>query len=136
MKTIVSFFSTILFTTNGFAQSAVELTCRAQAKELALQTYSSCVTEARNNRVEEIRKNYQKELSELKSKYDKELKKMGGSSSSTTTKGVAKALPTKAPRDTEATPIQNNSISAQKVIPFESEVTSSDQAEVDDSTAE
>ena len=136
MKTIVSFFATILFTTNGFAQSSVELTCRAQAKELALQTYSSCVTEARNNRVEEIRKNYQKELAELKSKYDKELKKMGGSASASTTKGVTKALPTKAPRSIEATPIQNNSISAQKVIPFESEETSSDSAEVDDSSAE
>ncbi|WII71565.1 hypothetical protein QJS83_13935 [Bdellovibrio sp. 22V] len=122
MKTILSFFATILFAANAFTQTSAELTCRAQAKEIALQTYSSCVTEARNNQVEEIRKNYQKELSDLKAKYDKELKKMGGGGAKKAVKngaptvrevqapkavkGIAKQLPGRGSVNTEAAPIQ------------------------------
>lgn len=78
MKTIFSFFATTLFAANAFTQSSAELTCRAQAKDLAMQTYSSCMTQARNNQVEEIRKNYQKELTALKTKYDSKLKTLSG----------------------------------------------------------
>lgn len=81
MKTILSFFATTLFAANAFTQSSAELTCRAQAKDLAMQTYSSCMTQARNNQVEEIRKNYQKELTALKTKYDGKLKTLSGGKS-------------------------------------------------------
>lgn len=113
MKTIFSFFATILFTANAFPQSSAELTCRAQAKEIALQTYSSCITEARNNKVEEIRKNYQKAVSDAKARAEKELKELKGSNTPKATKnetvtvsqaraprpvkGVAKTLPSRAP---------------------------------------
>jgi len=96
-------------------QSSMELTCRARAKEIAAQTYSSCVTDARNTQIDQIRKDYQKQLTDLKAKYDRELKKIGGkgltpapatkpspvvSNVSTgaapkPTKGIAKTLPTR-----------------------------------------
>ena len=69
------------------AQNSFELTCRAKAKEVAAHTYSNCVIESRNSKVEEIRSNYQKELSALKSKYDKELEKIGGGSVKSSNKG-------------------------------------------------
>ncbi|MNT15468.1 hypothetical protein D3C72_1505210 [compost metagenome] len=74
MKTVLSFVVTTLFTNMAMAQTAAEVTCRAQAKEVAVQTYSSCITQARNQQVEQIRADYQKELTALKAKYDKELK--------------------------------------------------------------
>jgi hypothetical protein len=96
-------------------QSSMELSCRAKAKEVAAQTYSSCVTDARNTQIDQIRKDYQKQLTDLKAKYDRELKKIGGkginsvaakpasaapvsaSTGSTpkATKGIAKTLPTR-----------------------------------------
>lgn len=128
MKTLGSFFTTILFSVNSFSQSSAEVMCRAQAKESAVQTYSNCITQARNNKVEEIRKNYQKELTQLKAKYDQELKQLGASKKSkkamTTTpvtvptpvKGIAKELPSKAPVESmESLPIQNVS-NGDKVI--------------------
>jgi ribosomal protein L44E len=62
---------------NAFAETASDLTCKAQAKEIAVQTYSNCITQARNSEIEQIRKNYKEELASLKSKYDREIKKMG-----------------------------------------------------------
>lgn len=121
MKTILSFFATVFFSLSALPQTSAELTCRAQAKEAALQTYSSCITEARNSQVDEIRKNYQKELSDLKAKYDHELKKMGSGASKkartaptakvqktpVATKGIAKQLPAKAPvASDDAMPVQ------------------------------
>lgn len=67
--------STLLFST-AQAQSSFELMCRNQAKEIASETYKNCVTEHRQSQVEEIRKEYQEKLSELKSHYDVELKKI------------------------------------------------------------
>ncbi|UOF01831.1 hypothetical protein [Bdellovibrio reynosensis] len=106
MKTVFAFFSTVLFSVSAISQTSAEVTCRAQAKEAAVQTYSSCITTARANQVEEIRKSYKEELAALKAKYDKELKKMSGaakaeksvvrtSQASRPVKGIAKSLPTK-----------------------------------------
>lgn len=74
-------FAALFFTYVSFAQSGIELSCRSQAKEVAVQTYQSCVTTARQKRIGEIRKEYQEKLSELKSHYDGELKKVSGASS-------------------------------------------------------
>ncbi|WP_374073388.1 hypothetical protein [Bdellovibrio bacteriovorus] len=152
MKTILSFFATILFTANAFTQTSAELTCRAQAKEIAMQTYSSCITEARNNQVEEIRKNYQKELSDLKAKYDKELKKMNGGKKAAKhsagptvkevqaprpVKGIAKQLPGKAPVSSEAAPVQTVSegtkvvaVGSEEDSGLEKEAAEADQVEI------
>lgn len=115
-----AFLILTLFAMNAHAQqqSSMELTCRAKAKEIAAQTYSGCVTDARNTQIDQIRKDYQKQLTELKAKYDAELKKVGGKTASAPsatraqkstpvassvstgaapkpTKGIAKTLPTR-----------------------------------------
>ncbi len=96
------------------------------------------------NKSEDIRKNYQKELADLKSKYDKELKKMNGGAKKSKNvapalppikevkeaharrptplpvKGIAKELPAKAADSEEATPIQGVS-EGTKVVTVTSE---------------
>lgn len=126
MKTILSFFAATLFTANAFTQTSTELTCRAQAKELAMQTYSSCITQARNQQVENVRKSYQKELSSLKSKYDNELKKIGGGKAgksrhtAPTAKGLSNSLPSKVV-STETIPVQDVPDQA-KIVAVDTEV--------------
>lgn len=98
-----AFFALTFFAISTQAQSSYELTCRAKAKEIATQTYSSCITESRNAQVDRIRKEYQKQLADLKAKYDKELKSMSGkntpavksASTPQAAKGIAKTLPTR-----------------------------------------
>ncbi|HEX7673509.1 MAG TPA: hypothetical protein VF412_05030 [Bdellovibrio sp.] len=158
MKTVFSFIAMILFTTNAFPQTSYELTCRAKAKELAAQTYASCVTESRNAQVEQIRTNYQKELAALKSKYDKELKKMAGPnsaahSSKKTAKNASKAqnsqavatqLPVKAGGTSDATPVQTVSEGSKVVAVgtdkgsenIEKEASDADQVEIIETPAE
>lgn len=81
------------------------------------------MTEARNSQIDSIRKNYKNDLSALKAKYDRELKKMvpvaknkvkkgapsvqelQATSAPAAAQGVAKALPTRATTP-EAAPIQ------------------------------
>lgn len=106
MKTIAAFFALIFFSGNAHAQTSAEVTCRAKAKEIAIQTYSSCVTEVRNSQVQSIRSDYQKELADLKQKYDRKIQKVApaknnnvtikskaGVSSPRPVKGIAKDLP-------------------------------------------
>jgi Skp family chaperone for outer membrane proteins len=69
----------IVFTAQ--AESSFELTCRVKAKELAAETYKNCVTEQRQSQLEQIRKDYKEELSNLKNRFDKKLKKIGSKSS-------------------------------------------------------
>ena len=141
MKTIFSFFGIILFGLSAHPQSSAELTCRAQAKEVAVQTYSNCITEARNSQVEQIRSDYQKELAAVKNKYDKELKKLSGAAgkksaksktptakevraaSPKASKGVATQLPARN-ATVDATPIQNASEGTPVVTMMGSEVQS------------
>ncbi len=73
---ILIFLSLSSFILTAKAQSSFELTCRNQAKEIASETYKNCVTTQRQGQVEEIRKEYQQKLSDLKSHYDGELKKV------------------------------------------------------------
>ena len=88
---IVLSLSSFVLTAN--AQSSFELTCRNQAKEIAAETYKNCVTENRQTQVEDIRSEYQQKLSELKSHYDGELKKVSAGQNRTTTKSI-KSAPT------------------------------------------
>jgi hypothetical protein len=94
MKTIVNniaFLTLTLMAVSASAQSSYELTCRAKAKEIATQTYSGCMSEARNTQIDQIRKDYQKQLADLKAKYDKELKKVGGKSAAPAAEAAAPA---------------------------------------------
>jgi hypothetical protein len=104
MKTVLSFFVTVLFSANAFSQSnSSEIMCRGQAKEIAMQTYTSCITQARATQVEEVRKNYQKELSDLKNKYDAELKRIGNNANKSIPKATKNAAaPTAAPKSVKA----------------------------------
>ncbi len=52
--------------------------CRVQAKEIALKTYQTCVTETRSAKIEQIRQEYQEKLAALKSEYDAQLKELRG----------------------------------------------------------
>jgi ribosomal protein L44E len=61
-----------------------------------MQTYTSCITPARATQVEEVRKNYQKELADLKTKYDQELKRIGGNKSEANKKTAKNAAPVQA----------------------------------------
>ncbi len=84
--------SLVVATSN--AQSSFELTCRNQAKEIAAETYKNCVTENRKAQVEDIRSEYQQKLSDLKSHYDGELKKISaGQNRSNNGKSIKSGVP-------------------------------------------
>ncbi|MFZ4404941.1 MAG: hypothetical protein ACOYOK_12630 [Pseudobdellovibrionaceae bacterium] len=128
----INFFILLLFitliskVTHAQESSSIENTCRSKAKEIAVQTYSNCVTESKNQRIEQIRQGYKQELQQLKEKYDRELKNLSGSKIDNTApemtaklvknpKGklstknknnVAKQLPAKITGN-EALPVQN-----------------------------
>jgi hypothetical protein len=72
----------LVFKVKAFGQTSYELQCKAQAKELALQTYQTCVTENRQAQIESVRQEYQQKLMELKEHYNQELKKAGGKNGS------------------------------------------------------
>lgn len=57
-----------------------ELVCKNKAKELASESFKSCVTESRNVRIDQIRKEYQQKLQELKTHYDGQLKTLSDKS--------------------------------------------------------
>ncbi len=120
----------LVFKVKAFGQTAYELQCKAQAKEIALQTYQTCVTENRQAQIESVRKEYQQKLTELKEHYNRELKKAGGKETSAESesdatislkpnkksaknrraekpqKGVAKSLPKKQHNNGPALPAQ------------------------------
>ena len=58
------------------AEGSFEVMCRNKAKEIAADTYKGCMTENRQTQLEQIRKEYKEELSNLKNQYDKRLKKL------------------------------------------------------------
>jgi hypothetical protein len=51
----------------------LENQCRTRAKEWALQTYQTCMTEARTEQIEQIRREYQQKLKSLKSDYENQI---------------------------------------------------------------
>jgi Skp family chaperone for outer membrane proteins len=75
-----SFLFVLLVAKFSFASmESIDSECRIQAKESAITTYQSCVKESRTQKIEEIRKEYQSKLQDLKSYYDGEMKKMSSS---------------------------------------------------------
>jgi len=93
---LTAILSVLFIVPAALAQSSSELTCRSQAKEIALQTYQTCITTARQQRIDEIRKEYQAKLTDLKSHYDSELKKVSGAK--VESKNSIKQTPVKAER--------------------------------------
>lgn len=56
------------------AKPDYELTCRAQAKEIAANAYRSCITDSRSAQIDQLKKDYQEEIKALKAKYEAEIK--------------------------------------------------------------
>lgn len=57
-------------------QGSFELMCRNRAKEVAAETYKNCVTENKQTQIKEVRKDYEKELAAVKSRFENKLKKI------------------------------------------------------------
>lgn len=76
--TIILLIAVAFYSVQSYAQNSFELMCRNKAKEVAAETYKDCVTENRQSQVEQIRKEYQEKLGQLKNHYDGELKKVSG----------------------------------------------------------
>lgn len=76
MKLLV--LSSMLVSFSAFSQdmSAADNKCRAEAKEIAIKSYQSCVTTARTARLETIRKEYQAKLAEVKKQYEAQLQEL------------------------------------------------------------
>lgn len=136
MKSSTVILSTLLMITgNSFAaKNSAEVMCRAQAKDIAMQTYSTCITDARHKQVDEIRKNYQKELSELKTKYDKQLNKITGGKTDKS-KAAKAAITTDMPVKTVAPVVNQNITEDAQSTPIESQV-EAEQAENIEMSAE
>jgi hypothetical protein len=79
----IVFLSLSGFVLSATAESSFEVMCRNQAKEIAAETYKNCITENRQTQIDQIRKEYQQKISELKSHYDGELKKVSAGQSRT-----------------------------------------------------
>lgn len=74
---MVRFLLALLIAKMAFASvESIDSECRIQAKETAITTYQTCVKQSRAQKIDEIRKEYQSKLQELKSYYDGEMKKM------------------------------------------------------------
>lgn len=140
MKYALALLLTV-FATKTFAETEIELTCRAKAKEIAVETYNGCVTDARQSRIQEIRDEYKAKLAEMKNHYDTELKKISGGKSGKgskaekpskaekaapvaarpgraekPTQGVVKALPSKQNDNGPALPVQTVNEEPSKVV--------------------
>lgn len=75
-----------------------DLTCRNKAKEIALQTYSLCMTEQKSHRAEALRRAYEEEALKLKAQYEAEIAQLESASES-----ESKEETTTSPKVIEAT---------------------------------
>ena len=109
-------------------ETSYELMCRAKAKDIAADTYRSCVTENRNAEIEKVKKDYQERLRSLKEDYEKEIDKMGGKTSAKKPAASAKMLaatqpPTKKMANTETESMTSEShVKSSDNMPDESQM--------------
>lgn len=83
---------------------AYEASCKIKAKEAAALAFRSCMTDGKNSLLEQARKEYQEQLSQVRISYEKELERMSkekkekeGDSSKLVPKSKAKSILVKAP---------------------------------------
>lgn len=76
---IISMIVVLFFAVLAFAapQTSYELSCRAKAKEIAAETYRTCVSENKTAEIERLKKDYQERLRLLKDDYEVEISKLG-----------------------------------------------------------
>ncbi len=109
---LLSCFSVSAQTSNG----SLELTCRSQAKDVAVTTYNNCMTDGRNKHIEAIRGEYQQKLKELKSHYDNELKKIDTGNTS----GAPSSSIQQAPKQEPTIQLQPNTKGRKQASPLRS----------------
>lgn len=63
--------------------NSLDLMCRNKAKELAAETYKSCITESKQAQVSQLRDEYKSKLADLKDHYDGELNKISNGQANT-----------------------------------------------------
>ncbi len=80
MTTILLVFVSLTKISKAQNSSAYELTCRAQAKEIAAESYRGCITENKKMHIDQLRSEYQQKLKSLKDEYDNEINKLTGKS--------------------------------------------------------
>lgn len=77
--------STIIFSQFANSQNLPEVMenqCRSEAKEIALKSYESCLSVKKTEQIENLRKEYQAKLLEIKNEYDQKIKELSTSNSS------------------------------------------------------
>lgn len=146
------FFAMTFLSSVVLAQSkSAELTCRAKAKEIAVQTYADCITTSKNAQIESVRTDYQSELAALKAKYDKKLKDISGDNTAAPqkkskaklnvtpapvpVKGIAKQLPKKEMSTSEPSVVQEMNTET-AVVTMKPESEESLESEVQDSDSQ
>ncbi|MBC7419360.1 MAG: hypothetical protein H7328_01410 [Bdellovibrio sp.] len=100
--------------------SSSEFQCRSKAKEIAAETYKGCMTDQRQAQLEQIRKDYKEKLSELKSHYDKELKKLSNGKTSAAVsapEASAKSAPQEATIELKKLPRSSTRASGARSLP-------------------
>jgi hypothetical protein len=88
MKTttvLISIFATLFVSLKIYAATSTnmetpdyEVVCRAQAKEIATQTYRTCINDNKTAEIEKIKREFQDKLKTLKSEYENEINRLGG----------------------------------------------------------
>ena len=75
------------------SSAEIENSCRVKSKEIALETYRSCVTDTKTAQIEQVRRQYKVKLLALKAYYENELKKMNNQSAKSAPVVTAVAAP-------------------------------------------
>lgn len=74
-----SFFIILSFISlKTMAQSSVELMCKAQAKETAIQVYNDCYKKNVTEKLQDIQKAYKSEQANMKKKYQNQIDELVG----------------------------------------------------------
>ena len=108
LMTLVTSLSLFLSFSQGWTQTrsdagdSADLMCRLKAKEVAAEAYRGCLSEARTQQVDQLKKEYQDRLRQMKEEYERELKKVGGAS--TTKKSSSPSIATKKSNNKQASP--------------------------------
>lgn len=120
-KSILAFLLLTSFSLGANAATEeFDVMCRIKAKEIAAEAYQGCVTEAKAQQVDQLKKDYQDKLRKMKEEYESELKRLGNNKSnqssaaatptkkmnkknrSSTPNKLAKSLPTKIEKNTSS----------------------------------
>ncbi len=68
--------STMAAVGSSSGSKSLELMCRNKAKEIAAETYNTCVTENKQSQLKEVRSDYEQELAAVKKRFEAKLKKI------------------------------------------------------------